>query len=529
MKKFLFLAMAIMFSLLLTACGASDDKAKDEGTTDSGEAATGGDLIIANISDAVSLNPQGSNDNPSSNVTANIYDTLLTLDENSELQPSLATEWNLVEDTVWEFKLRDDVTFHDGSAFNAEVVKANLDRILDPEVASPRSFLYDMIEEVEVVDEYTVRIKTQFPFSPLPSHLAHDGGGMISKEVIEADYEAMANGEEAGSYINNNPVGTGQFIFEEWVPGQYIKLVRNDNYWGEVSKLDSITFKVVPEPSTQIAELETGNSHIIYPVGPNNVARIENADGIYLDRVDSLSLSYIGFNMDKEPFNDKRVRQALSMAIDKDVIINGVLDGIGTPANGPLAPGVFGYSEGVKPLEYNVEKAKELLAEAGYPDGFSTTLWTNDNKERMDMAEVVQQQLKEIGVDVSIEVVEWGAYLQGTAAGEHDMFILGWGTVTADADYGMYPLFHSANVGEAGNRTFIRSDELDAILEAARQESDQDKRLELYKQAQEILVEEAPMIYIHHKEDLAGVSDKVEGFWQHPNGIFQLKNVSLKQ
>lgn len=527
MKRML-LIFALIASLLLAACNGKDDQA-DEGKKDGDTAeATGGDLVIANISDAITLNPQGANDVPSSNVTANIYDTLLTLDENSELQPSLATEWELVEDTVWEFKLRDDVTFHDGSKFNAEVVKANLDRILDPEVASPRSFLFDMIENVEVVDEYTVRIKTEFPFSPLPSHLAHDGGGMISKEVIEADYEAMANGEVAGSYINSHPVGTGQYIFEEWVPDNYIKLVRNDNYWGEVAKLDSITFKVVKEPSTQIADLETGNAHIIYPVGSNNVERIEETEGVHLDRVDSLSLSYIGFNMDKEPFNDKRVRQALSMAIDKDVIINGLLNGIGTPAVGPLAPGVFGYSDEVKPLEYNVEKAKELLAEAGYPNGFSTTLWTNDNAERMDIAEVVQQQLKEIGVDVSIEVVEWGAYIEKTAAGEHDMFILGWSTVTADADYGMYPLFHSSNVGMPGNRSFIRNDELDKILEDARREGDPDKRVELYKQAQEILVDEAPMIYIHHKQDLAGVSDKVEGFWQHPNGIFQLKNVSLK-
>ncbi|MUK88742.1 glutathione ABC transporter substrate-binding protein [Ornithinibacillus sp. L9] len=544
-NSFIFLVMALLLTLVIAACASepeetgstTDDndteetgETNEDETTEEGESSAGGnDLVIANSSDAVSLDPAGSNDVPSSNVAANIYESLVQQDQNMELQPSLAESWEAVEDNVWEFKLREGVKFHDGSDFNADVVKANIERVLDPDVASPRAFLYSMVTDIEVVDDYTVRFTTEFPFSALPAHLAHNGGAMVSLEQIEADYAAMEAGEDPGSVINENPVGTGFFKFDEWVPGQHVRLVRNDDYWGEPAKLDSVTFKVVDEDLTRVAELRTGDSHISDPLSPSDVAEIENTDGLSVATQASVSLSYIGFNMDKEPFDDPKVRQALNMAIDKSQIIDGIYDGIGIPAIGPLAPDVFGYDDSVSGLEYDPERAKELLAEAGYEDGFSTTLWTNDNRERMDVATNVQAQLKEFGIDVEVEVVEWGAYLEQTANGEHDMFILGWSTVTGDADYGLYALFHSDNVGDPGNRTFTKDEDLDAILDAARQESDPDERLALYKEAQELLTDIAPMLYIHHQEYLLGVSDKVKGLTQDPTGILQLQDVTIEE
>lgn len=534
-KRSLFFTSLTAAALLLAACGTDDSDPVDEGTdpgeetgTDT-EGAQGGDLIIGQLSDAVSLDPHGSNDTPSSNVAYNIYEALLIQDENMELQPGLATEWEMVDDLTWQFTLREDVTFHDGSEFNADVVQANFERILDEDIASPRAFLYEMVEEINVVDDYTVEFVTEYPFSPLPAHIAHNGGGLMSAEVIAEDYEAIENGSEPGSVINEKPVGTGPFVFESWTPGDEIVLNRNDDYWGGAPALDSITFRVVPEGSTRLADLETGAIHISDPLSPSDVSRVEGTDGMSVNSQPSVGLSYIGFNAQKEPFDDPLVRQAISKAIDKDTIINGIYDGVGLPAESPLAPDVFGYDENVSGLEYNVEEARELLAEAGYEDGFSTTLWTNDNQDRIDTATAVQAQLQEIGIDVQIEQVEWGAYLEDTAAGEHDMFILGWTTVTGDADYGMYPLFHSDNFGEAGNRTFFATDELDSLLEEARQSSDEDERLDLYSRAQEILVDEAPMLYIHHMEFLLAVSDDVEGLWQHPTGILMLRDVSLNQ
>lgn len=536
-KSLLLLVFGLLLSVVLVACASEPDEG---GNTDSSgdsdadaeettEGAEGGELIIATLSDAVSLDPAGTNDVPSSNVQANIFESLTKQDANMEVQPSLATEWEAIDDTTWEFKLREGVKFHDGSDFNAEVVKANIERILNPDVGSPRLFLYEMIEEIEVVDDYTIRFVTEFPFSPLPAHLAHNGGAMVSLDVINEDYAAMENGEDPGSVINNNPVGTGFFKFDKWDPGSQIRLVKNEEYWDEPAKLDSVVFKVVSEGLTRVAELQTGESHISDPLSPNDVEQVEAMDGVSVTQQGSVSLSYVGFNMEKEPFDDPNVRKAINMAIDKSQIIDGIYNGVGTPAIGPLAPDVFGYDENAPGLEYDPEQAKELLAEAGLEDGFSTTLWTNDSQERVDAATNIQAQLKEFNIDVDVQVLEWGAYLEQTAQGEHDMFVLGWSTVTGDADYGLYALFHSNNVGDPGNRTFTKDEELDALLDEARQEPDPEARQELYSQIQEKLTEVAPMLYIDHQDFLLGVSDKVQGLTQLPTQILQLKDVTLEQ
>src|SRR5690625_3864500 len=272
-KAILLLAFALLLSVFLAACASEPDDDGGTDDADSGEEATdddaaddagddaagdgeGGDLVVANTSDIVALDPAGSNDVPSSNVQENIFERLTMQDADMEVQPGLAESWDQVEDDVWEFNLREGVTFHDGSEFNAEVVKANIDRVLDPDVASQRAFLYEMVEEVEVVDDYTVRFHTEYPFAPLPAHLAHSGGGMVALEQIEADYEAMEDGEEPGSVINENPIGTGFFEFDEWQPGDYVRLVRNEDYWDGNALLDSVTFKVVGEDLTRVAEVD---------------------------------------------------------------------------------------------------------------------------------------------------------------------------------------------------------------------------------------------------------------------------------
>nr|WP_253286679.1 glutathione ABC transporter substrate-binding protein [Virgibacillus sp. MSJ-26] len=530
--------LTLMLALVLSACASEPDETAGTPDSDDGEEETvdneaeaaeeeGGDLVIASSADAVSLDPAGSNDVPSSNVAENIYESLVKQNMDMELEPSLATEWDAIEDDVWEFKLREDIKFHDGTDFNAEVVKANIERVLDEEVGSPRAFLYEMVSDIEVVDDYTVRFVTEYPFAPLPAHLAHSGGAMVSLDLIEEDYEAMENGEEPGSVITENPVGTGFFKFEEWQPGDYVRLVKNEDYWDEPANLDSVTFKVVDEDQTRVAELLTGDSHIIDPLSPSDVAQIEGEEAVDPARQASVSLSYIGFNADKEPFDDPKVRQAINMAIDKSEIIDGIYDGAGIPAVGPLAPDVFGYDPDAESLDYDPEKAKELLAEAGYEDGFSTTIWTNDSRERIDAATNVQAQLKEFGIEVEVEILEWGAYLEQTANGEHEMFVLGWSTVTGDADYGLYALFHSNNFGDPGNRTFTDEPELDDLLDEARQEPDPDKREELYSEIQELLAENAPMLYLHHQEYILGVSDNVQGLEQLPTGVLQLKDVTM--
>lgn len=569
-KLFWLFALMLSLMLVLAACAGSDDdvdpkdndedktsdnnnddNTDDENTSDDGE----DHIIIATNSDIVDLDPHGSNDVPSSNVRNNIYDTLVYQTPELELVPSLAKSWEQLDELTWVFELRDDVVFHDGSKFNAEVVKANFDRVLDPLVGSARSFLFSVITDVEVLDEYKVQIKTEYPFAPLLAHLAHDGGGMLSKEAIEKDYEnafkeagvsreeleALKDEDEEeyeeklaivqetlGQYVTLNPAGTGPFKLESRTPGEQLTLARFDDHWGEKAKADKITFKVVGERSTRIAEIEAGTSHIIDNIGSENVEQLEANENVTVHYQDSVSLNYIGFNMNKEPFDNKLVRQAISWAIDGNVIVDGILDGYGLAAKGPLAPDVFGYDESIEGIGYDIDKAKELLAEAGYADGFKTTIWTNDNADRVYIAEYVQQALKELNIEVEIQELEWGTYLDRTANGEHDMFILGWSTVTADADYGLYALFHSSAHGDTGNRSFMSNDELDDLLDKGRAEIDPEKRFEYYYRAQEIIVDEAPMVFINHTQYLNAYSNEVTGFDVNPLGIFQLRNATTK-
>lgn len=560
-KKSCLLMLMVAFVLVLAACagdgeptntntnstGGNDNDSNDDGNNngnnDGDSADGGGHLIIAVGADVVSLSTHGSNDVPSSNVGENIYETLTILDETEGVKPGLAESWEEVDDTTWDFKIREGVTFHDGEELNAEVVKINFDRLVDEKIASPRAFLLDQVESVEVIDDYTVRLNLEYAYAPLLSNLAHNGTGIMSPKIIEEDYAQLSASEDneeeendgpakegdPDGYINQNPAGTGPFKYKEWVPGEKVVLERYDDYWGDTAKLDSVEFKVVSEQSARVAELDTGSSHVADAIGPNNISRVNGMEHAEALQVPSVSLNYIGINVQKEPFDDVRVRQAISMAIDKEEIIEGVYDGVGIPAIGPLAPLVFGYDDSVSGLEFDLDKAKELLEEAGYGDGFKTTIWTNDNEQRIDTAVAVQSQLDKIGIDVEIEELEWGAYLERTANGDHDMFILGWSTVTSDADYGMYPLFHSSQHGSPGNRSFFADDEVDKLLEDARMATDADERLKLYSEAQELLVEAAPMLYLNHGEYLVGVDNKVKNFSVDAQGIYQFKQAYIEE
>ena len=542
-KSLWMLLLTFTLALVLAACAGGDDSedtSKDSGdtgtetNTDSGtteEAAAGGDLIIAELSDASSLDPHGSNDVPSSNIQSNLYETLVNRDANGELVPGLAESWTQVDDLTWEFKLKQGVTFHDGEAFNADAVKASFDRLLDPEVASPRAFLFEMVTEVKVVDESTVQFVTEYPFSPLLAHLTHNGGSIISPKSIEEDYAAMEadSSVKAGSVIGTNPVGTGPFKFESWTPGTEIKLVKFAEYAGTPVHIDSVTFKVVPESATRVAELQSGYAHIIGAVEPGQVANVNTFDGASVLETASSSLTYLGFNTEKEPFNDPKVRQAISKAIDRPTLIDGIYEGFGIPAISPLAPGIFGYTEDVTSMAYNIDEAKALLAEAGYADGFKTTIWTNDNPARQQVAIVLQEELKKLNIQAEIEVMEFGSYLEKTAAGEHDMFILGWSNPTGDADYGLYALFHSSQHGDPGNRSFYTSEKVDELLEKGRREADPTAREAIYKEALQLISDESPMAFVLHPYTLTGVSDKVSGFNVGTDSIYQLRDVKISE
>lgn len=560
MKHFWKIFLFSTVVLVLAAC--TDDSEVEpaeegEGSGDSGSGgASGGDLVLAFPSDAVSMDPHGSNDVPSEQVRDTMYEGLVTQDEDLQIVPQLATDWEQVDDTTWHFTLREGVTFHDGSEFNAEAVKANIDRLLDPAVASERAFVLEMITEVNVIDDHTVEIVTEFPFSPLLGHLTHGAGKMISKDLIDEDYQnaideagldmtaeeyyeqrasggeefedtAQAIGGQTGTMIEQGPVGTGYMEFDSRSAGESTDVIANEEHWDGAPTVDSATFKVVSETGSRIAEAETGDSDFIAQVESSNIDRVESNEDVTLERTDSVSIDYIGFNTEKEPFDDKRVRQAITHAFDKEAVLSGVYNNSGTPAAAPLAPGILGYDENLEGLEYDMDKARELLAEAGYEDGFEVNLMVNDdNPERVDMAVWLQESLAELDITVNIEQVEWGAYLEMTGNGDHDMFVLGWSNSTGDPDNGISPLFHSDMLGAPGNRSFFQNDELDALLDEGKRETDEDTREELYMEAQELLVEEAPAIFVRHSENLNAYQNNVDGLVIDRYNIFDLRNVT---
>lgn len=531
MSKRLLQLLLLALILVLAACstnqGSTDTKEttndKEESTTTTTEETTtsgSGELVFVTPSDAPTLDPHGVNDTASNTVTSQIYERLVDYAADGSVVPLLATEFSAIDETTWEFKLREGVKFHDGTDFNAEAVKVNIERITDPEFASPKAFILNTIEEVVIVDDYTVHLKTSSPFAPLPAHLAHNAGSIIAPSAIEEE-------RNGGKTVDENPIGTGPFKLKNWNRGAEILLEKNNDYWGEPAKVDGVKVVNVPEQSTRVAMLETGEANIML-VGASDVARVEAMANVEIDRVKGTRMDYVGFNVTKAPFDNVKVRQAIAMAINKDDVVNGILDGQGVPAVGPLAPTVVGNYQGLTPLEYDVEAAKALLAEAGYPDGFETTLYVNDgSQERADIAELTQAHLAQIGIDVKIEVIEWGAFLEQTAAGDHEMFILGWTTVTADADYGLYALFHSSQFGSPGNRSFYKNERVDELLDYARSESDQEKRNEAYKEISEILVEEVPMVYLQHPDFVHGMNG-IEGLFVNFSGTPFFKDVTFK-
>jgi peptide/nickel transport system substrate-binding protein len=526
-----------IFFLALTAACTSDS---DVDTEVSDAADTPNDIVISYVDDAVSLDPHGSNDAYSNRIRANIYEGLVKQGEDLEAEPNLAKDWTQKDDTTWEFELEEGVQFHDGTEFNAEVVKANLDRILDEAVASPRANIYEMIEEVNVVDDYTVEIITEYPFAPLLNYLTHGAGEMISGDLINRDYQNAIddaglditldeyydlrenNDEEyeeiqnavsasTGDVIEREPIGTNYLEFSERTPGESTSLARFDDYWQGAATVDTVTFKVIPEMGTLMADLEAGDSDIVGYSDESQLDRVESNPDVYSYNQDQLFTEHVGFNTNKEPLNDKRVRQAIAHMFQKEEIIDGVYGGNGNLIKGFINEQIPGYSEDIEEYDYDPERAKELMREAGHEDGFELTFVTNEMPQRVDLGVYLQEVLREINIDLNVEQLEWGTFLSHADSGEHDMFVMGWPNATGDADQSLWPLYHSSMEGSEGNRTFFNNDELDQLLEDARRETDESQREALYVDAQELLMEEMPAIHFRDGIGFHGLQNSVEG------------------
>jgi len=476
-------------------------------------------LVIASGTDAVTLDAHYITDSPSATVSEHITEPLFELTPDGQIVPHLVESYEVSDDgLVWTLHLRRGILFHDGTPFNAEAVKFNLDRILDPDNGVAFRFLISPITSVDVVDEYTVRLTTEAPFAPILAHLTHSSIGMQSPAAIQ----------RYGDDYARNPVGTGPFRFKEWVRQDRIVLERNADYWGGPPQVDEIVFRVVPEDGARMLMVQTGEAHVAVRVPPEMVSVLDRDPNIDVVNTPSVRTIYIGFNTyqrpdrPKNPFTDRRVRQAFNYAVDNAAINEFILGGMGRPSDAPIAPGIFGYAP-IGGYEYNPEKARQLLAEAGYPNGLRVQFYSPSGRylKDLEVAEAVQAQLAEVGIEAEIVTLEWAAYLAATNMppdqNEVPMFLLGWGTVTGDADYGLYPLFHSSQWVPAGsNRMFYSNREVDALLDRARTTPDDQVRQAAYREAMELIMEDAPWLFLHAETQLTAIRTEVEGIVVHP-------------
>ena len=507
------LVLAAAMALSLAACGGNQENNGSGGGTAGGYKNT---LTWAQGADVTSLDPHQGKETPAVQVNTQIFDTLVTVDpETNEVVPQIAESWEQTDDQTYVFKIREGIKFHDGSDLTAEDVKFSLDRARN---SAAVSYIVNFIEEVTVDDDHTVTVKTTAPYAPTLRNLAIPFAAIVPKAVVEADENAFIQ----------NPVGSGPYKFVEWNHGDHVTLKAFDDYYAGKPETENLIMKVIPETSQRTIALETGEVDLAYDLAVNDIPKVNSDDKLTVYEIPSLTCWYVSMNMNKKPFDNPKVREAMSMAIDRQTIIDTINAGSGQTADAIIAPAVFGYySTGVK--EYNPTKAKELLAEAGYPNGFSTTLWVNDNQSRIEMCQAMQAMLLEVGVQCNLEVLEFGSFISRTTAGDHDLAYFGWTTSSGDADYSYYSLEHSTQQGAAGNRSFLADPDVDKLIEEARSNTNEEERKELYKELAIKLDEINNNIPVYYSSINVGANKQVEGFVMDANGYHSLEKVKVAQ
>lgn len=505
MRKIKNILISVLVIISFIACGKKEeDKTEISQNKDK-------KLVIAQNTEARSLDPQKAIVTTTVRVYQQIYNQLVKHNSKMEIEPDLAEKWEQVDPNTLIFTLRKNVKFHNGEILKASDVKFSLERMKKAPVSS---FLISEVEKIEVVDDNTVKIVTRKPFGPLLSHLAHPGAAILNEKATIA----------AGDDYGQHPIGTGPYKFVEWVAGDNIKLESNKEYFRGIPSIKTLVFKTIPEASSRIIGLETGEIDIAYDIDPIDMNKIKEAKNLQLLSGESLGTGYLVINVQKEQLKKKEVRQAIAYAMDVPAIIDAVYRGTAEQADSPLSKKILGYKSSKK-YEHNISKAKELLAQAGYPNGFKMSIWTTDTPLRRDVATIFQDQLKEVGITVNVEVMEGGALMDGTGRGDHDAAILGWYTVTGDADYGLYPLFHSTAYGKPGNRSFYSTPEVDSYLDKARNSQNIEERKELYGKVQDIVQDELPMITYAFVNQSVGLNKKISNFDLHPTGYYEIYGV----
>ena len=569
MKRLVALALAGTMALSLAGCGGGGTQSSDNGGQAAATTAAGSDsaaeapaaakpvstftvevpegesvsqqtdVVGATSVDFTTMDPMDTSDTLSGGLQRLIMDGFFGFNDDMEIIPMLAESYEANDDaTEYTLHIRQGITFSDGTPMDAAAAKANLDRWGDKELGLKRTtLLCNVIDHTDIVDDYTVKVTLSQPFGAFIATLAHPACVLMSPEVIAQGNEACAS----------SPVGTGQYLFKEWVAGDHATVTLNPDWWGYDAEIcggtalaepdagfKSITFRPVAENATRVAMLQAGDADFIWPVPSESMATLAADPNVCVNAEESIVVRYIFMNNQKEPYTDKRVRQAMNYAINRDAYIQVVKNGLATKATSVMGPAVQHYKAN-DPYPYDPEKAKELLAEAGYPDGFETTLTCASTTANLKQAEFIQQQLAQVGIKVNINALESAVVnemIQDTdapgAEAEVELYTIGWSSSTGDADWSLRPLLAiESEPPMSYNICYYENPDFDNLLYEALSTADESIRAEKYAEAQDIAWEDCPMVCLVNDDNTWGTSNKIANVKNYADGCLNIRNARM--
>lgn len=474
-------------------------------------------LTLALESDPTNIDPRFGTDVNSARVYQIVCNSLIQKDAKSNLVPDLAERWENPDAKTYIFYLRKGVKFHDGSELTAEDVKFTFDSILDPELNSPKAAPYQKLDSIEIIDDYTIKFTLKEVFSPFLIEMVQP---ILPKAATEAQPDKT---------FTNQLIGTGPFKLVEWKHDEKVVFEANPDYFEGAPKIEQVVFKIIPDDTVRFLELKRGDIDFVQnALQPDMVPIARETKGLQVITQESVLIYYLGFNLEDPILSDVKVRQAMAYAIDRQLIIDYLLDGQASLATGLLSPSNWAYEPDVKTYAYDVEKAKALLDEAGYPDPdgdgpeprFTIVYKTSTDPLRIRIGEVLQDQFKQVGIEVSeIQTFEWAKFYQDIIDGNFQIYTLRWVGITEPDIF--HSIFHSSMMPPDGrNRGRYVNPRIDELTDQGRLEITAEGRKAIYSEVQKILAEDLPYIFLWYPHNIVVMNDKLQGFTLYPDGDF---------
>lgn len=510
-----FAALVFALLLVLSACGSGGG-----GTSGGSGPAKGGTLTVGLDSDVVTLDPLKSTALVDREVMLNLYDTIVHIGQDGSIQPDLATSWDTSNPKQIVFTLRSGVKFQDGTPVDANAVVTNMQRILNT-TSSPRHSELSAVTSVQAVDATHVQFNLKQPFAPLLATLGDRAGMILSPAVIQS----------AGAGLGNDPAnaGSGPFEFSSWVKGSQLVMKANPNYWQKDSAgttlpyLSQVTYKPITNGSVMYTNIETSTINVAMDLDPTDVASAKSNSNITYNQAPGLSFYGFELNTQSAPFNNQAVRQAISYAVNRDEIVSSVLKNIGVAAQGPIPPSSWAHSNNNNPYSYDVNKAKSLLSQAGVSSVNFTMLIASGSPTTTQMAQFLASEMAPAGITMNIQSVPFATLLSDSTSHNFQAELLGW-SGRVDPDGNMYVWFHT---GGGENDMQYSNSQVDSLLDDARIQTSQSARANDYQQAEKIIQQDAPYVFLYHGVSQEIVTNNVHNFQLRPDGIMYFSQVYL--